>query len=229
MQDRDDASLCEASGWELLGGLTAPQRTAVLERTARRTYPAKTAIFREGENGESLHFIVSGRVAVRAATPGGDSATLAILGPGQTLGEMALLRRSSTRSAAAVALEAVETRSLHRRDFFRLCDEQPIVERLMVNVLAARVDRLSRHLLDALYLPVEQRVRRRLLETARLYPDAGNGLVLPLTQQDIASLAGTTRPTANLALNELQHQGIVTLSRGCIRINDLRRLAAQVR
>ena len=39
--------------------------------------------------------------------------------------------------------------------------------------------------------------------------------------------AGTTRPTANLALNELQQQGIVTLSRGRIQINDLRRLAAQ--
>ena len=219
----------EPSRWELLGGLTEPQRAAVLERTARRRYAAKSVLFHEGEDGESLHFIVSGRVAVRAATPSGDTATLAILGPGQALGEMALLRRSQTRSAGAVALEPVETRSLHRREFFRLCDEQPSVERLMVNVLAARVDRLSRHLMDALYVSVEQRVVRRLLEAARLYPDAGNGLTLPLTQQDIASLAGTTRPTANLALNDLQQQGIVSLSRGSIRILDLQRLAAQVR
>ena len=45
--------------------------------------------------------------------------------------------------------------------------------------------------------------------------------------EDIASLAGTTRPTANIVLNELQDQGVVSLSRGRIVIRDLRKLAAQ--
>ena len=210
--------------WELLSGLTEEQRAAVLALTRARRYRAKDVIFHEGDEGESLHFIVSGRVAVRALTPAGDLATFAILGPGQALGEMALLRRSSRRTAAAAALEPVETRSLNRVEFFRLCDERPAVERVMVYVLAARVDRLSQHLMDALYLSVEKRIARRLLEAIRLYPDAGNGQVLPLTQQDIASLAGTTRPTANIALNDLQAQGIVSLTRGKVVICDLKGL-----
>jgi CRP-like cAMP-binding protein len=212
--------------WELLAGLTDQLRDAVLATTRARRFLAKEVLFLEGEPGDTLHFVVSGRVAVRALTPSGENATFALMGPGQALGEMALLRKSMTRSASAYALEDVETRALHRDDFFRLCDAQPAVERVLVSVLAARVDRLSHHLMDALYRSVEERVARRLLETARLYPDAGDGLVLPLTQQDIASLAGTTRPTANIVLNDLQALGVVALSRGKVVIRDLRKLAA---
>ena len=212
--------------WELLAGLTDAQRDAGLATTRSRQYKAKDVLFLEGEPGDTLHFVVSGRVAVRALTPSGENATFALMGPGQALGEMALLRKSMKRSASAYALEDVETRALHRDDFFRLCDAQPAVERVMVSVLAARVDRLSHHLMDALYRSVEERIARRLLETARLYPDAGDGLVLPLTQQDIASLAGTTRPTANIVLNDLQDLGVVALSRGRVVIRDLRKLAA---
>lgn len=212
--------------WDLLGSLSLPQQEAVLATTQRRRYKAKDVLFHEGDEGESMHFIVSGRVAIRAHTPAGEAVTFAILGPGQAMGEMALLRRSKQRSATAIALEAVETRTLHKGDFFRLCDQQPQVERMMVSLLASRVDRLSRHLMDALHVPVDQRIIRRLLETARLYPDAGDGIVLPLTQQDVASLAGTTRPTVNIVLNDLQQAGIVTLSRGRVRIDDLRRLTA---
>ncbi|HTL24209.1 MAG TPA: Crp/Fnr family transcriptional regulator [Mycobacteriales bacterium] len=212
--------------WELLAGLTDQQREAVLATTRPRQFRARDVLFLEGEPGDTLHFVVSGRVAVRALTPSGENATFALMGPGQALGEMALLRKSMTRSASAYALEDVRTQALHRDDFFRLCDAQPAVERVLVSVLAARVDRLSHHLMDALYRSVEERVARRLLETVRLYPDAGDGLVLPLTQQDIASLAGTTRPTANIVLNDLQALGIVALSRGKVVIRDLRKLAA---
>lgn len=213
--------------WELLSGLSDAQRDAVLATTTTRHYQAKDVLFLEGEPGDTLHFVVSGRVAIRALTPTGEDATFALLGPGQALGEMALLRKSMRRSASAHALEQVETRTLHRDDFFRLCDAQPAVERVMVSVLAARVDRLSNHLMDALYRSVDERIARRLLEVVRMYAEAGDGMVLPLTQQDIASLAGTTRPTANIVLNELQDQGVVSLSRGRIVIRDLRKLAAQ--
>lgn len=206
--------------WELLHALPPAQREAVLALTAERRYGAKDVLFHVGDVGEVLHFVVSGRVAVRADTPDGDTATFAVMGPGQALGKLALLRRSRTRTASAVALDDVVTRVLHRRDFVRLRDQQPSVERFMVALLAARVDRLSRHLMEALYLPVDRRVARRLLEVARLYPEPGQHL-LPLTQQDVASLAGTTRPTANGVLRDLQSAGVLTLGRGRLTIDNL--------
>jgi CRP-like cAMP-binding protein len=163
---------------------------------------------------------------VRVATRDGDTASLAVLGSGQAFGEMALLRTSAQRSASVVALEASETLSLHRDVFFALCNTHPSIERLLVSVLAARVDRLSRHLVEALHLPVEQRIVRRLIETARLYPvEPGSEVVLPLTQDDVAGLAGTTRPTANAVLRELQAAGILELTRGKVRVLDQAALA----
>ncbi len=213
--------------WEVLSGLSEEERTAVLQLTRVRRYKSKDVLFHEGDEGESLHFVVSGRIAIRSVTPAGDLATFALLGPGQALGEMALLRRSSRRTASATALEPVETRYLHRRDFLRLCDKRPAFERVMVHVLALRVDRLSQHLMDALYRSTDERIVRRLIEAVRLCPDVRNGVVVRLTQQDIASLAGTTRPTTNLVLNALQAEGIVTLTRGKIVVEDLLKLAAR--
>jgi CRP-like cAMP-binding protein len=131
---------------------------------------------------------------------------------------MALLRRSSTRTATAVALEAVTTLSLEQEAFDRLCAEQPSVERLLVGVLASRVERLSRHLNEALYLSVDKRIMRRLIELSRVYGTGAAAVTVPLTQEDLAGLAGTTRPTVNLLLRKLQQDGVVALSRGRIDI-----------
>lgn len=211
--------------WDLLSGLTEEQQKVVLSTARSRRYAGKDVLFHEGVPGDCLFLIAEGHIAIRGLTPSGESATFAILGAGQALGEMALLRRSRTRTASAVALDDVEVLVLTRDAFFRLCEQHPVMERVMVSVLAARVDRLSQHLVDALHRPVEERLARRLLEAARLYPDTGKGILLPLTQQDIASLAGSSRPTANIVLNELQDAGILTLSRGKLVIHDLKQLA----
>jgi CRP-like cAMP-binding protein len=213
--------------WELLSGLSSEERAAVMDKTARRLYRSKDVVFHEGDVGDTLFIIVRGHLAVRMITAAGESTILTILGPGQVTGEMALLRRSALRTASVVALDAVETRALHRHDFFRLCDEQPTVERLMIGLLASRVDRLSRHLVEALHVPVEQRLVRRLVETARLYDSGPDGVVLPLTQQDMAQLAGTTRPTANAVLRDLENEGLLRLRRGQIQVTDLSRLTSR--
>src|SRR5262249_6668536 len=103
----------------------------------------------------------------------------------------------------------------------------PAVERLLVGILAARVNRLTTHLVESLSLPVDQRVVRRLCEVARLYAQPGGStVVVPLTQEDLAGLAGTTRPTVNQVLRRLADNGVLTLGRGRIEVHDLTRLAA---
>lgn len=206
--------------WELLAGLDDAQRDAVLAGMRTRRFARGEIVFHEGDAGDSLHFVASGHLAVRVSTNDGDGALLTVLGPGQAFGELALLRRSAQRTATVSALEPAETRVLHRDVFRQLCQANPAVERMLIAVLAARVDRLSRHLVEALHLPVELRVVRRLVETARSYPQGTQGVVLPLTQEDVAGLAGTTRPTANTVLRELQDAGLLELARGRITLLD---------
>ena len=112
----------------------------------RRTYRKGDTLFHEGDSGDLLYRIERGRVAVRITTALGDVVTLSILGRGDTFGEQALLAADSTRTASVVALESVEVRTLHRRDFVALRQRDPTVDGLLVEVLAAQVRRLSGHL-----------------------------------------------------------------------------------
>jgi CRP/FNR family cyclic AMP-dependent transcriptional regulator len=213
----------------LLRGLAESDRRALLARLRRRSYRKGETLFHEGEAGDSLHLIEKGRVAIRASTRAGDEAILAVLGTGDCFGEQALLSPTATRTASVVALEAVETRVLLRTDFEQLRREQPSVDRFLIEVLAGQVRRLSGQLLDALYLPVETRVLRRLAELAGLYAAGDPSVEVPLRQEELASLAGSTRSTTNRVLQQLVDDNVVGLGRGRIVILDAAALADRAR
>lgn len=213
----------------LLHGLAEEDRRAVMVRMGRRSYRKDDTLFHEGDPGDSLHLIDKGRVAIRAATRSGDAAILAVLGRGDSFGEQALLSPTARRTASVVALEPVETRVLMRTDFDELRRQQPSVERFLVEVLAAQVRRLSTHLLEALYLPVEARVVRRLADLAAVYATEAATVEIPLRQDDLASIAGTTRSTANRVLQQLVDDEIVALARGRIVILDAGTLTDRAR
>jgi CRP-like cAMP-binding protein len=215
--------------WRLLEPLRPAERAAVLAATARRRFARGETVFTEGDVGESVHLLAAGRVAIRAATPGGDTVTYAIAGPGDAFGEMALLRGDHRRTATVLALEPVETFVLLQEQFEMIRGRHPGVDRMLVEILALRVRRLSAHLLEALHSPVEQRVVRRLLTLCWQYGgDAAHPVSLPLTQADLAELAGATRPTVNRVLRTLEDDGTIALARGRIDVRDraaLRRAA----
>ncbi len=120
------------------------------------------------------------------------------------------------------------TLSLRFDELQRLCDEHPGVQTLLVAMLAQRVDRLSTHLMNALYMPADQRLLRTLVDLTSHYgPDARSGEVtLPLTQVDVGELAGASRPTTNRVLRRLERDGLVRLNRGHIILLDVPALRA---
>ena len=136
-----------------------------------------------------MHLVQSGRCAIRVATPLGDMTTVAIRGPGERFGEMAL---------TVAALEDAETMSVYKVDFEQVRARHPSVDRILMRFLTNEVRMLNDRLLEALYVPVEKRVRRRLLELATLY--GGEPPSIRLTQETISELAGATRPTVNQVL-----------------------------
>jgi CRP-like cAMP-binding protein len=157
-----------------------------------------------------------GTVAIRVSSPAGDVVTLDVLGPGDAFGEQALIGASSLRSATVVALERTETRRFTRAEFETLVADHPSAARVVAQMLDGRLRATSQALLEALYLPAETRVLRRLSHLATLYASPS----IPLTQDDLASLAGTTRQTVNRVLGQAQDDGLVQLSRGRITITD---------
>lgn len=216
---------------QFLAGLEPEQRRAVLSRTTRRRYHKGDTIFHEGDPGDTLHLVSKGFVFIRVTTSMGETVTLTVLGAGDFFGEQALLSPDSVRTASAVAFDDVETMTLGFAHFEELRRTDPRVNRLLIAVLAAQVRRLSDRLVEALYASADTRVMRRLHELAELFrvADSVGPVTIPVTQSDLASMAGTTRPTANRVLQELVTAGIVELARGRIEVADPARLAKLAR
>jgi CRP/FNR family transcriptional regulator, cyclic AMP receptor protein len=211
----------DAVTWPILETIGAEERQALLRRAQRRRYARNQIVFHEGDPAAALHLLTAGRVSVRVVH--GDSGsvlTLAVLGPGSTFGELALIRSAGTRAATITALEDVQTLSLHRDDFDQVRAAHAGIDRFLIELLAEQVRRLDERLLEVLYVPAERRVLRRLVELAGVYGEGRPGTVVPLTQEMLASMAGTTRPTANQALRKLTRARVVSMGRSSIRILD---------
>jgi len=217
--------------WLLLRSLSEDHRRRVLSTARRRRFARREVLFHEGDPGDTLHLIDKGRVAIRITTPLGDRATVGVLGRGDVVGEMAVLEEAGRRSATVVALEASETLSIDRGQFLDLRRRYPDVDLFIFNVLMANVRRANVQLTEALFVPVDRRVLRRLLSLVEIYAgrDPAEDVDVALTQDDLASLAGTSRATVNRVLRQAEEAGAVSLSRGRIRVTDRALLAKRAR
>ena len=215
--------------WRLLEGVPSEEARQLLSAARRRRFRKGEVVFHRGDPADSLHLISKGRFKVQVMTPLADEATIAIRGPGESFGEMAIVGTGAKRSATVEALEESETFSILESEFHRLRREHPAVNQLLIQFLADEVRMLNERLLEALYVPVDRRVLRRLAELARVYGTADGEVVIPLTQDELAGLAGTTRPTVNQVLRALEQDGLVELGRGKTIVVDADALAARVR
>jgi CRP-like cAMP-binding protein len=98
--------------------------------------------------------------------------------------------------------------------FDQLRREHPGVDALLVHILADRVAELTDRLMDALYTPAPRRVTALIDSLAERYRSGDGPTVIPLTQDDIASLAGTSRLTVSRVLREMRSRGAVEVRRG---------------
>jgi CRP-like cAMP-binding protein len=117
--------------------------------------------------------------------------------------------------------------SVYKVDFEQVRARHPSVDRILMRFLTNEVRMLNDRLLEALYVPVQKRVRRRLLELATLY--GGEPPAIRLTQETISELAGATRPTVNQVLREEEKRGTIKLSRGRIDVVDAAELARRAK
>ena len=214
--------------WPLLSALSDEERRDLLSRARRRRFTKGEVVFHEGDPGDSMHLIAKGHLAVRVTTPLGDTATLLILKAGDFVGEMAVVS-PAPRNATVLALSDAETLAVHKDTLDELRAHHPAVDRVLIDALVFEVRRLSASLLEAFYVPVEKRTWRRLLDLAAIYGSDTDGAVIPLTQEDLAQLIGTTRPTLNRLLRSAEEDGQLRSGRGRLEILDHEGIARRAR
>jgi CRP/FNR family cyclic AMP-dependent transcriptional regulator len=215
--------------WKLLGEVPSDDIRELLTIARRRTFSKGEVVVHAGDPADSLHLIVKGRFAVRVMTRLGETALLAVHGPGDAFGELALVSPGAQRSATVSALETGETRSVCRDDFARLQARHPSVNAVLVALLAEQVRRANERIVEAHYVDADARVLRRLLELEALYGDGSGTATIPLTQEELAEMAGTSRATVNRVLRDEQRRGTVELRRGRTIVLDLAGLERRAR
>jgi CRP-like cAMP-binding protein len=213
--------------WRILEGVPAEQVRELLQIARRRRFARNEVVFHRDDPGDCVHLIQRGRFAIRVMTPLGDTATIAVRGPGESFGEMALVAEQPRRAATVAALEEAETIAVYRDDFAYVRKRHPEIDTMLFRFLTNEVRVLNERLLEALYVPVEKRVRRRLVELSRLY--GGDEPVIQLTQETLAEIAGASRPTVNQVLRDEEKRGTIELSRGRIRVLEVSELERRAR
>ena len=103
--------------WQLLEGVPDENVQRLLKVARRRSFRRGEVVFHRGDPADSLHLVAKGRFAIRVMTPVGDQATIAVRGPGESFGEMALVGEEASRSATVEALEAAETFCVYETEF----------------------------------------------------------------------------------------------------------------
>jgi CRP/FNR family transcriptional regulator, cyclic AMP receptor protein len=213
-------------------GWMAPQRflpddllRELLPIGNRRRYGRREILFHEADPADALHVVLRGRLAVRVTTSLGSSVMLDVVGPGDLIGELAVLGETSHRSATVVTLEPAETLVVRGVVFEELRQTHPRLNEFALAVLARRNRQLVARLAEVVSVGAEVRVLRRLVDVARLFETAEETTVVPLTQDDLAGLAATTRETVNRALRRQVAAGSLELGRGRVVVLAPDRLA----
>lgn len=213
--------------WRLVEGVPQEEVQRLLSIARRRRFARNEVVFHRDDPADSLHLISRGRFAIRIMTPLGDTATIGVRGAGESFGEMALVGVDARRSATVAALEDAETFAVYQTDFARLRREHPSVNDLLFAFLAEEIRRQNKLLLDALYVPAERRLLRRLVELVGIYGEETREI--PLTQEALAEVAGISRATVNAVLRREEQRGTISLRRGRTTVLDLEALQRRAR
>ena len=198
--------------WRIFAGIPEPDVRAVLELARRSTYRRGEVVFHRHDPADAVHLVTKGRFDVRVTTGYGDEVALAIRGPGETFGELAVVTEAE-RTATVTALEPGETLVVRGSELRRLAKRHATLDEVLVRLLAENVALLSDRLVEAYTVDAETRVARRVLELARVY-GRDPPVVIPLIQDELAALAGTSRATVNRVLRDAERRGLVELGRG---------------
>ena len=187
-----------------------------------RRYRRGQLLFYEGDVGDSLLLVVEGMFKAFSTSPDGEEFLLAVVHPGDSLGEVSLAD-GGTRSATVEAMTDAVTLSLRREAVLAVAAGSPALTTAILRALASVVRRVTGTAADLVFLDLPRRVAKLIVDEHR---SSGSDVIdMPLTQTEIASRVGASRQSVNAALRDFQRRGWITSSAHEIRIRNIGALA----
>lgn len=213
-----------------LDSLQPADRDDLMALVRRRRFDRGESVFRGGADEDSFALLLSGRVKLVAQTQSGRAIVVGLRGPGELLGELAVLS-GQPRSADVLPVEPVEVGVGPGDALRQFFDRRPRALLALCLLLADRLREADRGLVELASLPGDVRVGVRLLELADRYgraEPAGTYLSVPLSQDELADWTGLSRQAVARALADLRGLRLVDTARRSIVVSDVAALRARV-
>lgn len=188
-------------------------------------------LFNEGDSGDRLYILLTGKVKLGHTSVDGRENLLAVLGPGEIVGELTLFD-PGPRSATATAVATTELLALEHNQLMGFIDSHPTLTKDMLRALAVRLRLTNTALADLVFSDVPGRVAKALLDLAeRFGAPTEDGIHVPhdLTQEELAQLVGASRETINKSLAEFSSRGWIRLEGRAVTLIDVERLKRRAR
>jgi CRP/FNR family cyclic AMP-dependent transcriptional regulator len=166
-------------------------------------------IFTQGDPSKNVMFIREGNVKLTVVNAAGNEAVVAILGPGDFLGEGCLAGQSICM-ATATAITPTTVLVIEKHEMMRVLHGQHEFSDWFIAYMLARNIRVEEDLIDQLFNSSEKRLARALLLLARYGEQSRPQKMLPkVSQEMLAEMIGTTRPRINLFMNKFRKLGFI--------------------
>ena len=195
------------------------------------SFPRAHVIFAEGELGDRLYIILSGKVKIGRRSPDGRENLLAVFGPSDMFGELSIFD-PGPRTSTATTVTEVQAVTMDRPALREWITKRPEIAEQLLRVIARRLRRTNNMLADLIFTDVPGRVAKALLQLAHDFGTQEGGTLRvthDLTQEEIAQLVGASRETVNKALADFAHRGWLRLEGKSVLILEPQRLVRRAR
>ena len=182
-------------------------------------FQTKDTVFSQGDIGKDVLYIQKGSVKLSVVSKTGKEAVVAILKPGDFVGEGALAGQP-LRIATATAITPVTLLAIGLKEMIRVLHAEHSFSDRFISYMVARNIRIEEDLIDQLFNSSEKRLARTLLLLARYGNHEKPQFVLPkVSQETLAEMIGTTRSRVNFFMNKFKKLGFINYDGG-LHVND---------
>jgi CRP-like cAMP-binding protein len=191
--------------------LPADETAGIRAASTARTYRPRELIFGPTPTPQHVYLLEKGLVRIYRTSPDGAALTLGYVRPGEVFGDVAVIAESS-RDVCAEASVASNVLRIPREVFTRVLRTHNPVLYEITKTMSQRLVRIRSRAEDLVFHDARRRLARLLVRLAEEFGDrrpTGLAVGVPLTQEEMATLVGTSRQTVNSVLRDLISGGLV--------------------